>query len=145
MATTECIFCDMKNIDAQGILFQDDKCMVILDKFPISKGHLLIIPKKHYENMLETPDWVIDDMFEIAKIAAIMLTKKLEASGVNVTTNIGKTAGQYVMHFHVHVIPRYEKVENPHDVKFDHNHEINNALREELTRLLKIRDKSVPE
>ncbi len=140
MGNSKCVFCNTDNIDKQGILYQDNKCMVILDKYPITKGHLLVIPKRHYEHMLETPDTVIDDMFEIAKIAGITVMKKLKAPGVNITTNIGKTAGQFVMHFHVHVIPRYEKEENPKDeFKFDHGHEINEELRNELVKLLKIR------
>ncbi len=130
----------MTKIDKQGILFQDKKCMVILDKYPISKGHTLIIPKKHYKDMLETPDKVIDDVYEVAKITAQTLKEKLRPGGVNVTTNIGKMAGQLIMHFHVHVIPRYTKESNPKDeFKFDHNHKMSQELRKELSKLLRLR------
>lgn len=140
----ECIFCNRKNISEQGILFEDDKCMVILDKYPITKGHLLVIPKKHYANMLETPKNVIDDSYEVAKMAAIMLMKKLKPGGVNITTNIGKTAGQYIMHFHIHVIPRYEYEHNPEDkFPFDHNSEITRELKQELAKQLSMRKGSV--
>jgi histidine triad (HIT) family protein len=140
----ECVFCNRKNINEQGILYEDEKCLVILDKYPITKGHILVIPKRHYPNMLETPRDVVDDSFEVARMAGTTLMKRLKPGGLNITTNIGRIAGQYIMHFHVHVIPRYEYENNPEDkFPFDHNTEISKDLKEELGKLLSMRKGSV--
>jgi diadenosine tetraphosphate (Ap4A) HIT family hydrolase len=133
----ECIFCDMKNISKDGIVYQNKKCYVVLDKFPVTKGHLLVIPRKHYKDMLETPKPVIEDMYDVAKNAALALKKKLKPDGFNITTNIGKVAGQFVMHFHIHVIPRYKKDHKEAKYEFDHHHQLPDKLEKELQTILK--------
>ncbi len=106
-----CVFCELgnnpKKKNEADLLYEDDKCVVLLDLYPVDYGHLLVIPKKHYANMLKAPDEVVCHMFKIAKKFAILEKERLGADGANISTNIGKIAGQAVMHFHVHVIPRY--------------------------------------
>ena len=102
-----CVFCSAKFRSAGRVLFEDDLCMAVPDDNPVEKGHLLVIPKVHYRDMLETPNKVVMRIFAVAKLFGLRLEEKLGASGINVTTNIGKCAGQSVFHFHVHVIPRY--------------------------------------
>ncbi len=135
----DCSFCSDKNLSEHGIIYEDSKCRVVVDKYPISRGHLLVIPKKHYQDMLDTPKDVIDDTYEVAKKAAQIVKERLDPDGgINVVTNIGKIAGQFIMHFHIHVIPRYKYAHNPMDTfKFDHEHLITNELRDELVKLLK--------
>jgi histidine triad (HIT) family protein len=127
----------MGSISKQGIIYEDEKCYVVLDKYPATKGHLLVIPRKHYKNMLETPKEVIDDAYEVAKKAALRLKDKLKPDGLNITTNIGKAAGQLIMHFHIHVIPRYEEGRKEAKFKFDRDHQITRELERELQQLLK--------
>lgn len=128
-----CIFC---NLGKQGehIIYSDSVCYVVLDKFPAERGHMLVIPKKHYTDMLETPDAVIAKVFEVAKMMGSIAKERLDADGVNVETNIGKIAGQFVMHFHVHVIPRYAK-RGPRI--FDRETELSEKDARELRKTLK--------
>lgn len=104
----ECIFCDIYKNKTE-ILYENESCFVILDKYPNSRGHSLVIPKEHYENMLETPDKNIELCFKTAKYFGIHLKTKLNLKGLNINTNIGAIAKQEIMHFHIHVIPRYKK------------------------------------
>ena len=90
------------------IVYEDDAVIAILDIQPVNPGHTLVIPKKHFKNMLETPDDVLSHVMSVAKKIANALTKSLEASGVNIIINNGEAAGQVVFHTHVHVIPRYK-------------------------------------
>lgn len=132
-----CIFCDMSKISKEGIVYEDSKCYVVLDKYPVTKGHLLVIPKRHYKDMLEAPKDVIDEAYEVAKMAATKLREKLTADGMNITTNVGKEAGQLILHFHIHVIPRYRSGHQHAEFKYDHNHMITKELEAELQQLLK--------
>ena len=104
----DCVFCDLSNRAEQGIIFEDERCVVVLDKYPVSKGHMLVVSKTHTKDMIEAGETLSAPMFEVARRMAQKAVKKLGASGVNVTTNIGKSAGQLVFHFHIHVIPRYD-------------------------------------
>ena len=105
---SECVFCTAKFRDVERVLFDDGLCMAVPDEHPVEKGHLLVISKAHYRNMLEAPDEVVMRVFAVAKLLGLRLEKKLEATGINVAANTGKAAGQSVFHFHVHVIPRYD-------------------------------------
>jgi histidine triad (HIT) family protein len=107
-----CIFCKIakKEVDAY-VLYEDEKTMAFLDINPVSKGHTLVIPKEHYENVLEMPTELGRDLAKTVQIVCEKL-KKLGAEGFNVITNIGGVAGQVVMHAHIHVIPRYSSEES---------------------------------
>jgi len=109
-------------------LYSDDTCYVVLDINPITEGHMLVISKKHYENMLGVPKDELKVIFSVAQDFAKRAVEKLGASGVNVGTNIGRSAGQEVMHIHVHIVPRYKG-----------GHTKRHTLsKEEETRLLKL-------
>ncbi len=100
------MFCKLKN--ERGIIVKESGlCYAVLDKHPIEEGHMLVIPKEHYDDILSAPDEVVADMFLTAKALAVDLREKLGADGINVATNIGASAGQFIMHAHVHVIPRH--------------------------------------
>ncbi len=100
----DCIFCKIiaNELESKKV-FEDEKVLVILDAYGKSKGHSLIIPKKHSENILQED---IDLVFYIKKTIEI-LKKDYQANDYKVLTNIGKKAGQEVFHTHVHVIPYY--------------------------------------
>ncbi len=102
----ECVFCELKANKAM-IVAESELCYSLLDKFPIEEGHLLVIPKAHYADILEAPDEVVSAVFTMAKGLALKLKERMGADGVNIATNIGESAGQFVMHAHVHVIPRH--------------------------------------
>lgn len=104
---TDCVFCKLSKTDE--VFFKDNTCYAILDIKELTKGHALLIPIKHYESMLETPDEVITHMYLVAKRLSIKMKKILGAKGVNITTSCGPVAHQDVMHFHIHIIPRYQR------------------------------------
>jgi histidine triad (HIT) family protein len=104
-----CIFCKIANGEIpSATLYEDEEFRVILDLGPASKGHALILPKKHAANIYELPDELAGKAMILAKKMATKLTEALECDGFNLVQNNGEVAGQTVFHFHMHLIPRYE-------------------------------------
>ena len=106
---SDCIFCKIANGEIpSNTIYEDDDFRVILDLGPATKGHALVLPKKHYADLFEIPDDVLAGAVQTGKIVASMLKDKLGCDGVNLVQNNGAAAGQTVMHFHLHIIPRYK-------------------------------------
>ena len=104
-----CIFCKLANGEIPtATLYEDDEFRVILDVGPATKGHALILPKHHYDNLYEIPDEVAARAMILAKKMAKILTSALHCDGLNLVQNNGEAAGQTVFHFHMHLIPRYK-------------------------------------
>ncbi len=80
---------------------------VILDINPASKGHALILTKKHFKNIYEMDNVTASEVFVLAKRMAKAMTEALGCNGFNIVQNNGEVAGQTVFHFHLHLIPRY--------------------------------------
>lgn len=109
-----CIFCGVVNGEIKAkIIAQNKNALAFLDANPISDGHTLIISKKHYPNISETPNEVLVDMIKLVHIIAnrINNSKMLKPWGINYLSNEGKIAGQEINHVHIHVIPKYGKDE----------------------------------
>lgn len=105
----DCIFCKLANgVFPTNSIYEDDDFNVILDLAPATKGHALILPKQHADNLYELPDETAAKVLVLAKKLAKSMTEKLGCDGLNVVQNNGAIAGQTVMHFHMHLIPRYE-------------------------------------
>jgi len=105
----DCIFCKIVNKEIPAtILFEDNDLLVFMDIGPIIKGHALVIPKKHYDPIAQTPDKLLAKLHIAAKRIAATQMNALGADGVNIMQNNGAAAGQEVPHIHVHVIPRFE-------------------------------------
>ena len=108
MIDENCIFCKIANGEIPSkTVYEDDDFRVILDLGPASKGHALILPKDHYNDLYELTDDLTGKAFILAKKISILLKKKLNCEGLNLVQNNGRTAGQTVFHFHIHIIPRY--------------------------------------
>lgn len=90
------------------IVFENDTVIVIADIQPVNPGHCLVIPKKQYADITETPDDELAECMVIAKKIGIALLKLDGVTGFNITSNIGASAGQKVFHTHIHVIPRHD-------------------------------------
>jgi histidine triad (HIT) family protein len=88
-------------------IYEDDDVLAILDISQTTKGHTLVIPKLHYDNFLSCPQEVMHKVMDVAQRIGQAEISLLHARGVNILTNVNEAAGQSVMHFHVHVIPRY--------------------------------------
>ena len=90
-------------------LYEDEDVLAFLDISQVTKGHTLVVSKKHFENFLSTPQEEMHKVMDVAQRIGQVEIKLLGAKGVNILTNCYEAAGQSVMHFHVHVIPRYEE------------------------------------
>ena len=112
MTLTDCIFCDIINGKLPCYLIhEDDKHIVILDRYPIDVGHSLIITKKPYEKLTDMNVEEIMDLFsKIPKIINAII-KATKADGFSIAQNNGKAAKQIIPHVHVHIIPRYNATE----------------------------------
>ncbi len=108
MKKEDCIFCKIAAGEIPSkTLYEDGQFRVILDLAPATKGHALVIPKEHYANIYEIPQETAAGVMKLAKTMAEKMTEKLGAVGFNLLQNNGEVAGQSVMHFHMHLIPRY--------------------------------------
>ena len=104
----DCLFCKIANGEIPSYtLYEDDLVKVFLDINPVSQGHCLIIPKKHYENMLDVDKEIVSHSLDVARKVYKLLNDKLNMAGLTITQN--NMYGQEVKHYHIHLIPRYEK------------------------------------
>ena len=104
-----CIFCKIANGEIpSATVYEDETFRAILDLSPAAKGHTLILPKAHAANLFELPDETAAKALMLAKKLGAVLKEGLHADGLNVVQNNGEAAGQTVLHFHMHLIPRYE-------------------------------------
>ncbi len=103
-----CIFCMIANGEIPSrTIEENENFRVILDNGPATKGHALVLPKEHYDNLYELPDELAAQAIVIAKKVGKMYREKLGTDGLNLVQNNGEAAGQTVHHFHLHIIPRY--------------------------------------
>ena len=104
----DCIFCKIINGDIPSYtIYEDEVIKVFLDISPISKGHSLIVPKKHFENILDIDkDVLVHIDLVIREKLYLMLKEKLGCSGITRIQN--NEYGQEVKHYHMHLVPRYE-------------------------------------
>ena len=105
----DCIFCKIANgqIPSNSI-YEDEDFNVILDVSPASKGHALILPKKHFDNAYHMDEDVAKKVFPLAARLACSMKEALHCDGINILQNNEEAAGQTVFHFHMHLIPRYK-------------------------------------
>lgn len=109
MDKQDCLFCNIsKGKMNAATIFENSEFKVILDRFPAAKGHTLIIPKEHVENIFELDSETAAKLFALATHIAKVLKNVIKCDGMNVLQNNGKVAGQTVFHFHLHLIPRFE-------------------------------------
>ena len=105
---SSCIFCDMIDGKCQYYeIYHDSDIIAILDKYPIDKGHSLVITKKPYEKLTDMSSQEVAELFsKIPKIANAII-KATNADAFSIAQNNGKAAKQIIPHVHVHIIPRY--------------------------------------
>ena len=109
MKKEDCIFCKIANGEIPSkTVYEDEDFRVILDLGPATKGHALILPKEHADNLYALSDEMAAKTMILAKKMACRMKDRLQCDGLNLVQNNGETAGQTVMHFHLHLIPRYE-------------------------------------
>lgn len=109
----ECLFCNWKN-NKDKIILENELVFAGFDEFAVTKGHMLFITKRHIKDFFESTPEEKEAIFDLMDQAKKMIDDKFHPTGYNIGMNCGKSAGQTVMHLHVHLIPRYDgDVENP--------------------------------
>jgi len=111
-----CPFCNLVNHTvSMSCVYEDDSILAFMDIQPISQGHVLVIPKKHYTNIHEIPEDEVSYLFQIVKKISLAVKNGLSADGLSIVQNNGAVAGQVVFHLHVHIIPRYTNIPRKKD------------------------------
>lgn len=101
-----CIFCKIINGEIPCYkVYEDDKFLAFLDISQATIGHTLVVPKKHYPNILSLED---NDILGVVSLVCKKIEKALDVHNFNILNNCGVKAGQTVDHFHIHIIPRYD-------------------------------------
>lgn len=105
----DCIFCSIVagKVPAE-IVYSGHRVLAFLDVQPIHPGHVLIIPKQHYSDLIGLPGEYHEEIMAAAQTIAGALIRSLDLKGFNLFSNNGAIAGQSVFHFHLHVTPRYQ-------------------------------------
>lgn len=103
-----CIFCSIIAGQEPGAqVYRDPNFLVLMDKYPINPGHTLVMPTKHYENLLQMPPAEVGRLYALVPAVAKAVVAAVKADGFNVGQNNGIAANQIVPHVHVHVVPRF--------------------------------------
>ena len=104
-----CIFCDIIEGKRKGhIIYEDDAHIAFLDKYPIDFGHSLVIPKTHYEKIIDMDSNDVGALFSHVPKIANAIMQATNADAFSLGQNNGKAAKQIIPHVHVHIIPRYD-------------------------------------
>jgi histidine triad (HIT) family protein len=109
----KCIFCKIINKSIpNAIIYEDEKFLVFLDRYPINYGHALLIPKDHFDTILDMPLNLVGEMYSLVPQIAKSIINTIDGNGFNVSQNNGRSANQIIPHVHVHIVPRFslEKV-----------------------------------
>ena len=103
-----CVFCDIIKGDIPSYkVYEDDNYLAILDISQATLGHTLVMPKKHYDTILDMEDDKAGELMGVADKVAKKIVTNLNATGCNMIINTGEVAGQSVKHVHLHIVPRY--------------------------------------
>jgi len=103
-----CIFCGLDEGKDREILFSSERLVAVRDAFPVTQGHILIITKQHKKDFFELDEAEYSELHGmIQRAREFIINEGHSPDGYNIGMNCGEAAGQTVMHFHCHVIPRY--------------------------------------
>ena len=108
----DCIFCAQAEGDdriTKLCVFEDDFLMVVLNIFPYNTGHLMVVPKKHINSMIDLSDEERNRLFAMVQRVEKLQREVVDPAGIDVGINIGKEAGESIPHLHVQLVPIYEK------------------------------------
>lgn len=138
---SDCIFCKItKGEIPSAKVFENEHVIAFLDISQVTKGHTLVIPKIHKENLFELTPEIAKNIFEAVPDIANALKTVYNPIGMNLVNNNGEAAGQTVFHYHVHLIPRYGKGDgfgavwknNQNDYKFEELQKMAAEIKEKL-------------
>jgi len=107
-----CRFCEPA--PNRNVLIEGKTGFAALDRHPVSEGHFLVIPYRHFSDYFEISDEELKELWSLVAQAKKIIDKKHNPDGYNIGINVGELAGQSIPHLHIHVMPRYKgDVENP--------------------------------
>lgn len=107
--TTDCIFCKIVKGEIPSTkVWEDENYLAFADANPVGEGHTLVVPKKHFDTLIDLDEETSKNYLEAIKQVAKALMEKHKAQGFNMVVNNGKSAGQIVNHVHFHILPRKE-------------------------------------
>ena len=122
-----CIFCKIvQKLAPASIIFDNELVMAFLDIRPLTMGHTLVIPKKHYVDIFDVPNETLSKVHITSKRIAPAIKTATNADGISIIQQNGKSAGQDIFHLHVHIVPRFE------GQKLPHFHELKEVDRQQL-------------
>jgi len=101
----DCPFCE---VSASEIVLNNELCIARWDKYPVSDGHVLIIPFRHFSNYFDATEDEKNAIWSLVDDIKHEIRQEHSPDGYNIGMNIGRAAGQSIPHLHVHIIPRYE-------------------------------------
>jgi histidine triad (HIT) family protein len=109
MPESDCIFCKIVSGELPStIIREDERTVAFMDISPATRGHALVVPRRHVRDLLEIGREDLTATMAAAQELAQRAVDRLDAAGVNLLNSCGRAAWQTVFHFHIHVIPRYE-------------------------------------
>lgn len=115
MENNYCLFCDKDNKKEHKIILENDFAYARWDNFPVSKGHLEIVPKPHINSLFDLNSEELIQLYSLLNNVKKIIQKDYNPDGYNIGINEGEAAGRTVHHLHIHLIPRYSgDIENPH-------------------------------
>lgn len=109
-SSTYCVFCAIiRGESPVAKVYEDDTFLVFMDKYPITSGHTLVLPKYHYSDLFHMTEIEVGNLYRVVHNIAAAVYNATGAQGLNTGQNNGKAANQIIPHVHVHIIPRFEK------------------------------------
>ena len=104
---SHCVFCDlMKGAAEVSMCYEDADAVAFMDIQPVNAGHVLVVPRQHFEVLKDVPQEIGLHLYTVATRLIPVIQKACGAEDMNIVVNSGKAAGQNVMHYHLHLIPR---------------------------------------
>jgi len=114
-----CPFCRLVSHELNAVVVhEDDEILAIMDLYPATPGHILVLPKRHIENIYVMPADLGARIMATAIAAAKAIKQKFSPDGLNLIQSNELAAGQTIPHFHLHIVPRYN--DDPVSLRFGH-------------------------
>ena len=104
---SDCIFCRiLDGLEEGTFIYRDDNVSAFMDIHPLFEGHTLVIPNEHFKDVTDVKPEIMAEVMKVAQIVSKLMIDNLGADGINIMHSTGRSAGQTIYHFHVHVLPR---------------------------------------
>ncbi|MCL4336683.1 MAG: HIT family protein [Candidatus Thermoplasmatota archaeon] len=108
MYSEQCVFCrDVIRDRKASIIYENNNVLAFMDIAPVEPGHVLVVPREHYVNILDIDEWSYLEVHRVAKQLSPAIIRAVGGEAVNIGQNNGACANQRVFHYHLHIIPRF--------------------------------------